>query len=339
MRADWGTYTGLLCVGLGMAYWASLPAKDADADKVAVWDLAPNSISEITYKTADSNTVLLREGDSAKRFWVTFDRKANEKDPKSKAENDRFLANEEVGDVLNAFHPFNAQRSLGKLKDDQIAEFGLKDAPETLTVKSGDKSLELRLGKKSYGSRNQFAMDPKDEKVYLVDGKVMQTLGAAKSRLYERRFTDVNWDEVTRVEITAGTKKKAMQHTKKEDNTGAKWSDEGKDAPEKPSYGSWVDKIAKLRTLNFATPDEAAALKDKSPFLAISLEKNGAVVDILEFRKVDLPQSSLPVGADPTAKALDRTGYFLMSKFLGTPVRLASSRMEPIEKDMPSILE
>ena len=85
MRADWGVFSGLLCVGLGLAYWASLPAKDADADKVTVWDVAPDTISEITYKTADYSADLKREGDT-KRFWVSYERKANEKDPKSKPE-------------------------------------------------------------------------------------------------------------------------------------------------------------------------------------------------------------------------------------------------------------
>ena len=338
MRTDLSIYGGMLVAGLGVAWWASMPAKDGEADKITLWDINPDTITEINYTTTELTVAAKRDGDS-KRFWLQVDKKANEKEPNSKAESDRFLANDEMADVLSGFHPFRAQRSLGKVKDEQLVEFGLKDVGETLKVVTKDGPLDLKLGKKSYGSRNQFALDPKESKVLLVDGKVLQTLGAAKSRLYERRLMISNMEEVSRAIVEAGSKKKTMVRTKKEDGSGFKWSDDIKDSPEKPSYGSWIDKVSKLRALTYSTAEEDGLLAQAKPFLTVSFEKDGAVTDKLEFRKIDLPGTPPPAGKDPQAKAVDKTGFFVTSQFLKVAVRLASARVESLEKDMPSILE
>ena len=112
--------------------------------------------------------------------------KKSSNDPAKPKEAERFLGGEELNDFLAELAPFQATRSIGTVKDEELTEFGLKDTKEELQIVTKGGEANFKVGKKSYGSRNYFLQNTADGRVFLIDGKPIQTLTAAKSRPYER---------------------------------------------------------------------------------------------------------------------------------------------------------
>ncbi len=340
MRTDFLAYSTLLVASLSATYWASLPETASDPGKVNMWELKPEAIEKIAYKSKDLDIQLSKsDGD---RYFVDYERLST--DPAKPGEKDHFLAGEELADFLATFSPFQAMRMIGVVKDEDKLEFGLNDSKEEFTISGQGKEFSLVVGKKSYGSRNNFVMNKADNKVYLIDGKSIQTISAAKARLYERRVMKTTLDEVNRAIVKANTKSKIMAHTKRDEGGGLKWTEETKDAPNKPSFDGWMDRITKLKVAAFASAAEIALLDAASTSFEVSFQKDDNVLDLLIFKKIIdtavpvTPPPSVFKGAKPPPPE-SKFAYYVKSNFLGTWAKLPPSRLDTIEKDIPSIME
>jgi hypothetical protein len=237
------------------------------------------------------------------------------------------LAGEKLTDLVNALNPLNAVRDLGKVDESQLEEFGLKDAKSKFTVTTDDgKSYSLTLGKRSYGTRNRFVRESGDGasgRVLLIDDAGIEDLERANVRLYERRLTGTQFDDVTKVEIAADGKAKRLDHTQRGKDGELVWTDDEEKAQPKASYAGWMDRVEKLRLAAFASEAELQKLQGVTPFLTIALEKDGKVVERMEFRKAD---------------NAGKMEYFVTTDFLKTAGKMAAGRVEPIEKDLATIL-
>ena len=328
MRLDITVYSLLFAGGLGMAYWASLPAAESDPNKVSVIAVDPKNVVELTLTGGEASvTAVRRTGDN--KFWITYSKAPVAKpdgtagDPAA-ALNERFLSGEKIKDILDGLNPLEAQRAIGKLEDSQAEEFGLKDSKEKFTVKTtSGKSLSLVVGKQSYGSRNRFVRDEKDGRVLLINGDIISDLSKANVRLYERGLLSNPIEEATKAEAKAGTKAKKFDHSKKDATGNRIWAEDVENATANASYKSWFDKLDRLRLMSYATDEQAASLDKEVPFLTVSIAKDEKSSDSLAFARTT---------------SGDKTEYWVKSSFLGSWAKLAENRMEPIEKDIPSIL-
>ena len=336
MRADLYIYGTLLAAGLGAAYWASLPVPEASEDAVSVMSVDPNTVTEVQLKTADVEVVAVKRSED-QRFLVTHtkteippvnphvpkDDKAPPAAPKITTE--RFLANPKIDDLLKSFSPLLAVRVLDSVDDKQMADYGLKGAKYTFTIKSaGNKDLVLRIGKRSYGSRNRFAQEPGSKaKVLLIEDINIENLERAPVRLYERRIVNLEPEEVAKVEISVEGRNKRIDHSKRDQAGELIWADEGDaSAKAKPAYDNFMDRIFKLRLTEYANQPDEQGLRDLKPFLTIVLEKDGKAVDRMIFKKTPG----------------DKPVYWVTSDFLKMHAKLQSGRVESIEKDIEAIL-
>src|SRR4051812_38524944 len=80
MRRDFTFYGVLLAVGLGLAYYTSLPTGDKDSTRVDWAKLDPKSVTEIDYVKGANKAILTRVGEG---FWVHYEQPAP-KDPTGK---------------------------------------------------------------------------------------------------------------------------------------------------------------------------------------------------------------------------------------------------------------
>ena len=354
MRLEIGLYGVLLASSLGAAYWASLPTKEGDEQKVALVSIEPKQVTEISFVSKDTEvTATRRDGDS--RFWVNWKKTETIDPPKSaqatssaastatgtgtqtstetaqapdkpavlpKVKTERFLGNEKVDEVLASFAPLQALRVIGKVDGARLKEYGLDDASTKLVVKSGGQSISLVLGKKSYGSRNRFALE--GERVVLIDDQAVENIERANLRLYDRRLVAQEFDSVQKAEIAAAGKSKRMNHTQRDKNGELLWSDDEEGATGKPAYGSFMDKISKLRLSAYADPEQQVKLDQVPPFLEIALENDGKIIDKIVLKK--LPDDQ------------EKSEYFVTSNFLKSYGKLPAARVEPIEKDIEPIL-
>lgn len=350
MRLDLTVYGGLLVLGLGAAYWASMPTTEGEnEDKVKIASIDAKQIAEISLTTKDAKsgvevvaTATKRpEGD---RFWIDHTRtepvKEVPKDPHAaaasltdpladapkapKVTTEHFLGNEKLDDMVKALDPFVAVRVIGKVDDKQLEEFGLKGATDMLTVTSTDgKVMTLILGKKSYGSRNRFVLEGDGQgRVLLIEDEGTENLERAPLRLFDRRLVSFELADVTKAQVAQGTNVKRLAHTKRDKNGELLWTEDEENAPAKPSFDSWMDKVAKLRLTTYAEAKDEDSLQQTQPFLEITFEKDGKPLDTVRFKKL--------AGEKPT--------YWVTSDFLKTHAQLVPARVESIEKDIASIV-
>jgi hypothetical protein len=115
-----------------------------------------------------------------------------------------------------------------------------------------------------------------------------------------------------------------MGHTQRDKDGQLVWSDDEDAAAAKPAYGSFMDKVAKLRLNAYADAEKEGQLAETKPFLELAFEKDGKVLDRISFKKL------------PGEK--DKPDYYVTSSFLKTHGRLPVNRIEPIEKDIEQIV-
>lgn len=241
---------------------------------------------------------------------------------------EKFLGNEKIDDVLKMFNPLRALRVIGKVDGDKLAEFGLKDSKDQLTVKSGAQTLTLLLGRKGYGSQSRFALeldsDGKPGRVILIESQALENLEKASIRLYERRLVAFEMEEVQKVEIKALGQTKSLSAIQRDKDGQPQFSDDEGGAIN-ASYGSWLDKVSKLRLVSYVDDKIEAELAGVNAFMSISFRKGDKVLDTVEFKK--------------TSGSGDKPEFYATSAALKLHVRLPSAKLEPIEKDLPQIVK
>lgn len=377
MRLDLSVYSVLLVLGLGLAYWASLPSSNDDLKKINVMSIEPNSIQEISFNSPEVTSVATRSADQ-KQFWIKLSKtktlptptptttpsptpsqtpvKPGDKPgetpvasptpaptptppPPTETKTENFLASDKIDDLFSSFNPFQAMRVIGKVTDEKtLDEFGLKDPKESLIITTKDKgAYELKLGKRSYGSANRFVLDVKKNEVLLVDDTPFDQLKKADYRLFERRLIALNFDDLTKALIKFGEKSKKLAHTKRDDKGNIQWTTDDDAATPKPQYSTWLGNVQKLRVVSFSDETQTKQLTEAPPVLEIALEKDGTVLDTLVFKK--LPTS--PDSKEDKNEKGDTApfSYWVTSQFLKTFAKINASRMDTIEKDIPNIID
>jgi hypothetical protein len=370
MQRDLGIYGGLLALGLGLAYWASLPSPEGAEEKVQIFSIEPKQISEVSFTSKDEKakvdiTTTAAKRSNDERYWISYeksepsepspgdldggekpkDKAAAAKDAKApatgeskkdekpptppKVTKERFLAGERLDDIVKGLNPLLASRVFKDVSDDQLNEFGLKDAQQVFTIKGSDgQIITLKLGRKSYGSSSRFAMEVSKEgkpgRVFLIDDQNFENLERAPVRLYDRRLVAVELGDVQKATIISeGKPPKKLAHTQRDKSGELLWTDDEEGATAKPSNDSWMERISKLRLLSYGEEADEARLVTVKPAFEVVLEKDGKVVDTMRFKKETV--EGKPV-------------YWVTSDFLKVHAKVPPARLEPIEKDLGTVL-
>ena len=175
MKRDLLPWAFILFLSLGLAYWASIPVSETSTSKVAIVTIPESTISTIELSAPDSKVLAKRRSDINDRWWISSERKgqaASAGQIESSATNERFMASAKFKDMLAQLSPFQALRVIGKVSDEQLQEFGLRDSLKSMIIKdsAGASPLSLLIGKQLYGSRNHYVLNQADQKVLLVSG-------------------------------------------------------------------------------------------------------------------------------------------------------------------------
>lgn len=338
MRLDLSVYAGLMVVGLGIAYWASIPVEEGDSDKVALASFEPTTIASMEFHAKGIDVKAVRRAD--KKFWVDFHKveavpqpppagsgsgsAAVPPPPPPVETKDRFLANEKLDQLAKSFNPLQALRVIGPVGDDkQMEEYGLKDQTDFFSLTTdGGKTYKIILGKRSYGTKNRFAMEEGGKRVVLLDDEGFDNLEKANLRAYDRRLYEFELSTVSAAVVRAGGKEKRLAHRQRDKSGELLWTDDDEKAAQKAQYDAWMDRVNKLRLAGYASDDELKLAEAAPPFLEIAFEGSSGVLDTVVFRKIVQG---------------DKPAYFVSSSFLKTTGKLVPARVEPIEKDLGAI--
>ena len=339
MARDIYIYTGLFTASLGLAWWASTPQSSKDPERRALVSIAAGQIGKIEYQAPEVK-VEIAPAEGPEKFWISTEKTIPATNPNNPAaptpSKDRFLASAKLKDVFAQLNPLEALRTIGGVKDDALQEYGLKDTQKIFKIadRSGSEVISLAIGKQAYGTRNYYAMNTKDKSVLLISGDLLGDVEKADIRLYERTVTNIVFEEIQHAVITVGKKSRKLAHTRRDDKGGLIWTDDevGTDAAKADatkavaSAKSWFERLDRVRVVSFASAEEAAKLKDAPVIFEVSVDVAGGTKDHFVYKKT------------PGTEA-GGTDYWVYTDFLGAFAKVGATRLEPIEKDLTTILE
>lgn len=309
----------LFAASLGFAWWASLPETARNPERKAVLSVTPAQVNGIELSSADLK-IQIRKVDGPDRWWIETEKAAVK---------DSFLASNKMKEVLAQLNPLEAIRVLGKVKPEALAEYGLDNSTKKLIVRDskGAELVSLAVGKQAYGSRNLFVMDLRDNNVLLIPGDVVGDVEKAEIKLYERTITNVVFEEIQKASVSHGGKTRNLAHTRRDDKGSLVWTAENAEGAAVAPAKSWFERLERVRIVAFAKPEELSVLEKMPPLFSVTLDASGASADVLTFAKTKAAGATNDGVMD----------YWAHSKFLGTWAKVGSSRVEPIEKDLPTL--
>lgn len=319
MKKEFIQYTVALIVTLALGFWASMPESSKDPSRVAVLSISPSQIGSIDFTSPEIKVHISLN--TQKKWWIETE-KAGVKDG--------FLASAKIQDALSQLNPLEAVRVVGTVKDEGLAEYGLQDAKKSIEIrdKAGAVVLALTIGKQAFGSSNIFVKEGRDQKVLLLSGEFIGDIEKPDTKLYERTITSVVFDEVQRASMVQGPKVLKLLHSKRDDKGALIWTKDDTAGNTVASAKSWFERLDRVRIVSYAKAEEIQVL-DKEPVLfEVNFEGSPSTTDHLVFVK----RAGAPTAQGPV------TEYFVRSNFLGTWAKVASTRLEPIEKDLPAVL-
>jgi hypothetical protein len=319
MKKEMNIYILAFALSGALAYWASLPSTAKDQTRTSFVNVNASQIASVEFASPELKVVMKPSAD--KKWWIETD-KAGVKES--------FLGSSKVKEVFQLFSPLEAIRVIGSVKDDGLAEFGLNDSKKEFKIldQAGQPLLHLILGKQAFGTRNMFVLDSTSKKVLLVSGDLTSDIERPDTKLYERMITNVVHEEIQKAKVSNKEKSREFAHTKRDDKGMLLWTSETAEGATVVSAKSWFERLDRVRIVSFATPEEIAALDSAPISFSVDLESPSSK-DSLKFAKRPTTATAAPAGT---------MDYFVKSDFLGIWAKVASSRVEPIEKDLGTVL-
>jgi len=314
-----GLWLMIMFGSLSLAYWASIP-KRADAGQRATQNLVVDSMERVELSFGGRTVEASRESKTPSRWWIinntveVADGGAKEQ-PEKKS---RFLASEKFMDYLRLISTFPAIREIGPVGVDKLNSFGLDSPSGSIVVKSASGVMvDFSLGKQPYGARSYYVMRASDKKVFLVAADVIDDFLKPEARFFERRVSVDALESTQSIAITMDGKTKTFVRLNPSDSRTSQWTEKGSQTPV-PAIGTWLEKFSEIRAASYVDDEVRTSLRGRPPSLLIqSIDKKGNSHSVALFMVL----------------ASDKSEYYVMSDFLGWPVKVASARSENILKD------
>lgn len=320
-------WVGVMLLSLGLAYWASLPQSN-QGRKNLTQNVDPRSIGSVELSLNGFKTLAEREATKDDRWWI----RANSSTPSESAAPDaplpqsRFLASEKFTGYLEVLGKLPAQRDLGVITDGSLGDFGLPNTENWLRIKNvkGEIIAEFTVGKQPYGARSFYVMRAADRKVFLIGSDIIDDLLKPEARFFERNITKIPMQNSRKTQILMAGKVKSFVRMTQDDRGVSQWADEAAQGQVIPSVGAWLEKFFEIRAAAYADDDVRAKLRELSPTLEVVLLDEKGRSEKIEIRSIALN---------------GRSEFYVVSDFLGWPVKVATARAENLIRDLPPLLQ
>ncbi len=309
----------VMVLSLSLAYWASTP-KGVDAGQRTTQNLAIDAIDRLELSLGGRRVEASRESKTSSRWWIVNNTVESadvemQQQPEKKS---RFLASEKFIEYLQLISTFPVIRELGRIDGDKLNPFGLDAPVGSIVVKSASGVMaEFAVGKQPYGARSYYVMRASDKNVFLVGADLVDDFLKPEARFFERRVSIDPLESSQSITMTLAERTKTFVRLNQSDSRSAQWAESGSQTPV-PAIATWLEKFSEIRAASYADEVVKQALSDRPPNLTLqSIDRNGKIHSVALFM-------------DP---ASGKSEYFIMSDFLGWPVKVASARSENLLKD------
>ncbi|MDP2310253.1 MAG: DUF4340 domain-containing protein [Pseudomonadota bacterium] len=258
-------FAGLLVLSLGAAWQRYTGGEETPKEGVVLIDAKAAELEKVVYTSPELTITFEQRTDDFGRYgWVTVeDRKKKGKDAAADAapvepKVTRFKTGIAADKVVEAFTPMVGLRKLENVDDAQLTSFGLSAPDTTVAVSAGGKTTVFELGGETYGTKDRYAKNQGDGKVYVIDDEPFKTLKFAATRLPERGLSTSKVEQIDGLSLGVGATNASWTQKNKDDKAAAYWEREGGTGKDE-TFGNWIDKALKLKSTAYVQDGEAPA--------------------------------------------------------------------------------
>jgi hypothetical protein len=326
----------LLLAGASAAYvWTREEQPKALAQAEAtIWSGSPRDVQKVVFEGKTKKVVLEAKEDKAGAYYVgTLEREsapppphpsdagAPPPTPAAGRTKTDFVAVGTAEKLIKSLAPMKALRAIGRIPDERVEEFGLKDPEGTLTVTIGGTERKLVLGGTTPGGGDRYVRDPASGEGYVIDGEAVRDLDTADTRLVERDLHEWKETEVTAATVSAGGKTRQLVRGGPEGKRF--WADPGAADQRDETAGNWMAKVDRLKPNDYVLTEPPG----KQDLLRIEYTAGSRPLGWVEIARAP--------AADPNAKPdylvrTERTRFF---------AKVPAATAEQIEQDLGSIVK
>jgi len=235
-----------------------------------------------------------------------------------------FKGGDAVTKLLEQLAPLEAVRALGEVSPDKLADLGLETPESWIEITRKGKVRKLDVGGEAYGTRDFYVRDTETGKFYLVDADVFRPLKYAKSRLPDRRLSDLEQIDIARVVLQASVGRVEMIHQNRQDKDAAYWASAADIEAPVELYANWLDKALRLKGLSYVQPADAPEGLEPS-FEVSFLPEDGPAHTLRVFEQVD------PEGGEST--------WYADSEFTRGMMELHRVLASEAAQDVPDVID
>ncbi len=291
MKRVWGIWVHVALLGVASTTAWVMSARTVEPNLVNgptfdVWRVEAEQIQSLTYETPEHRVTMELKHDSVGNYAVV----SIENQPKSEgldagalkksvAETKRFISVDGAEKVRQGLARLKGLRTIGKIDAARASEFGLDKAEGTLKVILANGPRILTIGASTPGGGNYYVRDEKTGLVHVVVGEPIATLIYAESRLIERDLHGFKEDEVMRIAVQAGGKRRRLTRVASRPNG---WTDTEGASKEDETASNWVSKLTQLRVTSY----EEKFQNTPTPFVRVEYGDSKTNIGFVEIFRV-----------------------------------------------------
>jgi hypothetical protein len=330
-------HAGILLLGgvaASLAWSKEKTPHAAQEVNVTVWNARPSDIQRIAYetKTKKLNLEAREEKKGERWFYGTAERidpppavpdGGTPPAPPPKSPPTIFASTTPANKLAEAFAPLKGVRSLGKIPDSRVAEFGFEKKENNLSVTISGKERKLVVGGTAPGGTDTYVLDPVTSEAYVLKGDALRDLDSGEMKLMEHDQHGFKETDTTAAKVVASGKTRQLVRGGPE---GKKfWADPADKEKADETAGNWMQKIDRLRVSEYASkpPDGLQVV--------VRVEYTGAAGNIGFIEVAKTPPVASTEGAKPD--------YWIVTEHTHLYGKVYQSAGEQVEQDVGSVVK
>jgi hypothetical protein len=320
-------HAGLLVLGgvaAAFAWSKDKTPRSVLETNVTVWNVRPTDVTRIVHETRGKKLTLEAREDKKERWYygtTEFTPVPGTNTPAA-AKSSVFASVGPATKVVEAFAPFKAVRSLGKVPESKVSEFGFDKKDTSLTFTISGKERKLIIGGIAPGAGDTYVLDPSSNEAYVLKTDPLRDLEGGETRLLERDQHVFKETDITSAKVIAGPKMRAVVRGGPDNKRF--WADSADKEKADETLGNWMQKIDHLRVNEYAAkpPD------NRTEIVRIEYEGASGKLGYIELSRSPSTESSQLKG-----------DYWITTEHTHLYGKLLPASGEGVEQDLGSILK
>jgi hypothetical protein len=272
---------GLALLALGLAYTTWQRSPELSDDEVFILSITKNDLEKVRYEDTEFKSwTELGKGKDDQGSYVTVRLSGYDNSGMAlpsghpgialKQPERLVRANEAGARLFERFAPLRAARALGVLDAGKLKELGLDNTKKFLEVTSRGVKHRYAIVPAPPGGNDPYIRNVQDNRVFIINRQILSDLQAASTNLVERRLHAFRIEDVDRVVISGGGKRKELVASRFEEFPGVRLAPA--ETPDKPdeTLKNWHDRVFSLFPAEVMGKDEVPTAG--APVVALKLE-------------------------------------------------------------------